>query len=73
MQQITLDRTGDSRHTFDVAKADELKAAEARFMELTGKGFLAATRPADGTPGRKLTAFDPAADVIVFMPQLVGG
>jgi len=37
--QIVLDHTGDTRHEFDPADTTALAAAEARFRDLTGKGF----------------------------------
>ena len=39
--QIVMDRTGDTRHEFDNADSKALALAEARFHELTGKGFRA--------------------------------
>ena len=42
--QIVMDRTGDTRHTFDVHDRAEVEKAERRFRELTGAGFTAAVR-----------------------------
>jgi hypothetical protein len=44
--QIVMDRTGDTRHTFDANNLAAVAKAERRFMELTGAGFTAATRMA---------------------------
>ncbi len=71
-RHIVMDRTGDSRHEFDPAKADELAAAEARFKELTGVGFTAAKR-VEGGKTELMRTFDPNAEETVFFPRLQGG
>lgn len=70
--QIVMDHTGDTRHEFDPADAAALRAAEARFKELTGLGFTAATRTAPGQTELART-FDPAAPETIFFPRLQGG
>jgi hypothetical protein len=67
-----MDLNGDTRHQFDTEDAEALSKAERRFKELTGAGFTAATRGADGTPVIA-RAFDPTADETLFFPRLVGG
>jgi hypothetical protein len=44
--QRVMDRTGDSRHDFDVADPVSLGEAEKRFKELTGSGFITAEKTA---------------------------
>jgi hypothetical protein len=70
--QIVMDRTGDTRHSFDPADQAAITAAEERFKELTGLGFTAAERTGNGETAltRK---FNPAAEETVFFPRLVGG
>jgi hypothetical protein len=70
--QIVMDRTGDSRHTFNSHDAQELAEAEQRFYELTKVGFTATVRTGPGQVSR-LQSFDPSAEEIVFFPRLVGG
>lgn len=70
--QIVMDHTGDSRHSFDRSDAISVAKAERRFRELTGAGFIAAQRTADGE-SRRVTAFDPNAEETLFFPRLVGG
>lgn len=70
--QIVMDHSGDSRHHFDVKDAQALADAEARFRELTGRGFTAAMRTAPGEATR-IRAFDPTAEETLFVPRLVGG
>jgi hypothetical protein len=56
--QPVMDHNGDTRHNFDPKDAKALLEAEHRFKELTGAGFTAATRTADGAPVVTRT-FDP--------------
>ena len=70
--QIVMDRSGDSRHSFDPNKAEELAKAEQRFYELTEVGFTAAVRTVEGQVSQ-VRSFDPNAEETVFFPRLVGG
>jgi hypothetical protein len=70
--QIIMNHDGDSRYIFDAKDAKALLKAERRFRALTGIGFTAATRTADGRPVVTRT-FDPAAEETLFFPRLVGG
>jgi hypothetical protein len=70
--QIVMDRTGDSRHSFDPNNAQELAKAEQRFCELTKVGFTAAVRAGAGQVSQ-IRSFDPDAEETVFFPRLVGG
>jgi hypothetical protein len=71
--QIVMDSSGDTRHEFDPADLSSLAAAEARFQELTGKGFRAVALGKNGAPGELIRKFDPRAKQTLFMPQLQGG
>ena len=70
--QIVMDRTGDSRHSFNPNDAQELAEAEQRFCELTKAGFTAAVRTGVGQVSQ-IRSFDPNAEESVFFPRLVGG
>jgi hypothetical protein len=70
--QIVMDRTGDSRHSFNPNDAQELVEAEQRFYELTKVGFTAAVRTGAGQVSQ-IRSFDPNAEESVFFPRLVGG
>jgi hypothetical protein len=70
--QIVMDHSGDSRFKFDPADKAAVAEAMERFTKLTGNGYTAAERTGPGT-SRKVTAFDPAAAEVLFMPRLVGG
>jgi len=66
--QIVMDRTGDTRHFFDLTNPEGL--AWDRFRELTG--FTVAARTAAGDL-KVVRTFDPAAEETLFYPRLVGG
>ena len=70
--QIVMDLNGDSRHQFDPQDIEALAKAERRFKELTGAGFIAAARTANGD-SRLVRSFDPTAKETLFFPRLVGG
>ena len=70
--QIVMDRSGDTRHTFDAGDRAAVEEAEKRFMELTGLGFTAAVRTAPGQQ-RLIRKFDPSVEETLFFPRLVGG
>ena len=71
--QIVMDRTGDTRHEFDVADPEGVARAEERFRQLTGKGFRAVALTGDGSPGKLVGKFDPTVEQTLFIPQLQGG
>jgi hypothetical protein len=68
-----MDRTGDTRTAFKVDDAVDARAAMARFAELTGKGYRAASMPAGGGPGTMLSEYDATAETVLFFPQIIGG
>lgn len=70
---IVMDRSGDTRHEFDVVDAKAVARAEQRFTELTGKGFRAVALGKDGGTGKLIGKFDPEVEQTLFIPQLQGG
>jgi hypothetical protein len=70
--QIVMDTSGDTRHQFDSEDTSAVAEAERRFRELTGAGFIAATRTGNGT-SELIRQFDPTAKETLFIPRLVGG
>jgi hypothetical protein len=70
--QIVMDHNGDARYHFDASDAEALAEAEARFKQLTGKGFTAAVRTKPGEVTR-INSFNPKAKETVFFPRLIGG
>jgi hypothetical protein len=70
--QIVMDLTGDTRHEFDTADAMAVAQAERRFKRLTGAGFMAAVRTAEGR-SELIRNIDPTAEETLFFPRLQGG
>jgi hypothetical protein len=70
---IVMDRSGDTRHEFDLTDARAVALAEKRFRELTGKGFRAVALAKDGGPSTLLNKLDPEVEQTLFIPQLQGG
>jgi len=69
-----LDKTGDTRVMWDRGNSDEVAAARRQFDDLTGKGYLAyKAEGKDGHQGRQIRRFDPEAERIILVKQLVGG
>jgi hypothetical protein len=73
--QIVMDDSGDTRHEFKVADREALERAEARFRELTARGYRAVALGGSAKPGegRLLHKFDPSVEQTLFIPQLQGG
>jgi hypothetical protein len=71
--QIVIDHAGDTRYNFQIDDLRAIVEAEARFKQLTGKGFRAIETGKRGQPGRLLTEFDPGTEITVFVPPLQGG
>jgi hypothetical protein len=72
-----LDQTGHTTHGWDSDNELEVGIAKAAFDEAIKKGYYAyrVTEGKDGESkrGDRLTAFDPDAEKMILMPQLVGG
>ena len=66
-----LDASGHSEHVFDPGNPEALATARLRFETLTGHGYRAAVRGADGAH-KLLKTFDPLADTL-FIPPMQGG
>ncbi len=71
--QIVMDRSGDTRHEFDVSDLASMATAEGRFRELTGKGFRAVALRTNGGRGELIDKFDPKVEQTLFIPRLKGG
>jgi hypothetical protein len=71
--QIVMDHSGDTRHEFDPANAEDVLRAKERFRQLTNNGFRAVALGKDGGPGTLLRQFDVEAERTLFIPRLQGG
>jgi len=69
-----LNKTGDTRVMWDRGNSDEVAAARRQFTDLTKKGFIAyRAEGKDGDRGEVIREFDPNAERIILVKQLVGG
>lgn len=69
-----MDRTGDTRITWDASNADEVEMARKQFDGYRAKGYLAfKVNPADATKGEQMREFDPSAQKVIFAPPMRGG
>jgi hypothetical protein len=66
-----LDRTGDTRVSYDPADADAVRDVETRFARLMSDSFIAFD--VSTQPGRIITRFDPQATEIIVSPRFAGG
>lgn len=74
MKFQVMDQTGHTELDFDTADKEQLAAAEAKFLALVkGEKKAAFKKNAEGGGGKLIRAFDPAAEVVLFQPPLVGG
>lgn len=70
----TLDKTGDTRVMWDSRNPAEVKAAKAQFDTLKKEGYIAYKAVGkEGTQGEVIREFDPKAERIILVKQLVGG
>lgn len=70
-----LDHTGDSKHIWDKANAEEVEAAKRMFEYFTKEKKYAAFHVTgkDGEKGEQMRTFDPKAERVIFAPQMQGG
>jgi len=72
-EMAVLDKTGDTKVTWDRTKSEEVDAARATFDALRQKGYAAFAVSKDGSKGEQIRTFDPTAERIILAPALVGG
>ena len=68
-----LDRSGDSRLMWNKSDGDEVRVAEERFEELKKAGYAFFSVTAKGDKGTQIDEFDPHAERLIAVPQMVGG
>lgn len=71
--QIVMNKSGDTRHVYDLSTPADAASARALFRELTEKGYSAVGFRAGNENGKLLREFDPDVQRTVFVPQLRGG
>ncbi|HEX4715287.1 MAG TPA: hypothetical protein VH164_10200 [Ktedonobacteraceae bacterium] len=70
---VILDRTGDTRHTWDRRSEDEVQVIRDLFERMIAKGYQAWSVTRKGDKDQRITEFDPQAEKVIFAPALVGG
>jgi hypothetical protein len=71
---VELDKTGDTKITWDRSKPDEIEVARAAFANARARGMMAyKVTGKDGTKGEIMHEFDPQAERIILAPALRGG
>jgi hypothetical protein len=70
--QLVMDHTGETRYHFNAADQASVADAQARFLALTGVGFLASKRIGEGKL-QKIREFDPTVEETLFSVPLAGG
>ena len=73
IMNIMTREDGHKVESFNQDDIVSVAAAEKRFAELVGSGHTAWKPGVNGAPGEILKSFDDKADVVNFMPRLVGG
>lgn len=68
-----LNRRGDTPTAWKVKDKKSLSEAEERFAFLLKDGFTIVKDPTSNSPGTIIREFDPNANEIIAIPQLVGG
>lgn len=71
--KIASAREGDRRISWDKGKKHEVEDAKATFDNHVKQGGYLAYRVEDGKKGTQIRDFDPAAEEIILVPQMVGG
>lgn len=72
-EMSVLNRSGDSRFSWDSDKPKEVEAAKAAFDAHKKRGLAAFSVRGDWRQGAKLEAFDAEAERIIFVPPIAGG
>jgi hypothetical protein len=68
-----LDRSGHTKHIWNADNEAEVEAARTLYDALTRKGYRAFNVKKDGEEGTRMDTFDPEAEKMILVPQLVGG
>lgn len=72
-EMVVMDRSGDSKTTWDPDNPDEVDAARKLFKSLKKKGHFAYSVKGNGEKGTLLQEFDPDAGKIIMSPAMAGG
>ncbi len=69
-----LGSNGDTKHIWSKKNPDDVKEAEKLYGILTSQGYKAyRMKGRSDTRGEQMTAFDPDAQRVLFVPVMCGG
>jgi len=68
-----MDPTGHSTISWDSNISTEVEAARAMYTTLVDRGYQAFRVGKSGQRGERITSFDPHAEEVIMVPQMVGG
>lgn len=68
-----MDPTGHTTVSWSEGNTAEVEVARTTFTEMLKKGYQAFRVGKDGGRGTRMTEFDPGAEEMLLIPQLVGG
>lgn len=68
-----MDRKGHTEITWDSDKPIEVRIAKQAFETAIKEGYSAFRVEGEDQQGQRITTFDPKAEKIMMVPQLVGG
>jgi hypothetical protein len=68
-----IDGSGDTKHTWDPSKPDEVAAVKATYDALRKKGYMAFAVTDAGGRGTAITEFEPQLREIIMAPPIAGG
>jgi len=68
-----MDKTGDTKTTWDPAVPSEIAAARAAWDKAKANGYMGYKVGQDGEPTEVIHSFDPKAGMVIMRPALQGG
>lgn len=72
-EMAILDRSGDTKTTWDPDNPDEVENARTQFKYWKDKGYAIFRVKKGGDKGEVMTKFDPEADKMIIVPPIAGG
>lgn len=68
-----IDNTGDTKTIWDPSNDTEVEIARSTFNALRKKNYLIYHVKGNGEKGKAMTEFDPSAEKMIAVPNIVGG
>lgn len=69
-----LDRTGDSRHSYDLSDPESTAAARRVFEDVVAKGHsVFNVKPGSNETTQRVTDFEKLSEESIAVPRIIGG